>query len=79
MYEGVSRGAGPILPGKATAGGESISKFHKRPRRFLSRVRDFNAMMQMNLNFAPPCVTVFRQTVNQGSIVFLGRIKICMP
>jgi hypothetical protein len=36
-------------------------------------------MMQLNFNFTPTCVTMFRQTVNQSFIVFLSRIKICVP
>src|SRR6266576_2616459 len=76
MYEGVSRRAGSVLSGKAAAGGQGVSELHERSGRVLCRVRSFHTMMQMNLNFSPAFMTVFRQAVNQRLIVILSRIKI---
>lgn len=76
MHESILWGAISILLRKAPAGGQGVSKLYERTGRFLARVRSFNAMMQLNLNFTPACMTVLRQAVNQRFIETLSRIKI---
>jgi hypothetical protein len=58
MYEAVSRLTGPILSGQTATGGQSISKFNECAAGILRRVWNFDAMMQMNLNFTPTRVAV---------------------
>src|ERR1700682_5312026 len=78
MHEGISWRASTIFSGKTAARGKSVSKLYDRTRSVLSCVRGFHSMMQVNLNFAPACVAVFREAVDQGSVVFFCRIKICV-
>jgi hypothetical protein len=58
MYEAVSRPTDSILSGQTATGDQSISKFNEGAAGILRRVWNFDAMMQMNLNFTPTRVAV---------------------
>ena len=57
---------------------ERVAKFGELAMCVLRGIRPLQAVMQMNLDFAPALVAMVGQPLHKGLVVLLGRIKICV-
>jgi hypothetical protein len=57
---------------------ESITKFGELAMCVLCGIRLLQAVMQMDLDFAPTLMAMAGQTLQKGLVILLRRIKVCV-
>src|SRR5579875_1054344 len=55
-----------------------IAKFHERAPRVFCGIRRMDAVMKVNLHFAPAGPAMFCELLDDASIILLGRIEVGM-
>ena len=74
--EPVARRADSKLPGKASTRSQRIPELDEHPGGVFGRIRSIDAVVQVNLDFAPPRVAVLGQSIDQIRIAIFSGIKI---
>jgi hypothetical protein len=76
MDEGIAGLSLPVLPSKTPVSRQSIPELEEHALGIFSGIRSLNAVVEMDLDLAPPSLAMLGQTLNQALVVVLGRVKI---